>query len=944
MNKNNYNNSSKLLYSNKFIAQNLLDDTSKDNVSSKDQELSKPLRKKTIINIDSSNRSLTPVNIYGSNNYLLRPNSLLFNNGQSLIKIIQQGHTFKIDDKISISNAASANINLYNIISIKRGSQYVRVEHANHGISLLGLYDNTTTNDLLAIPYVERLTDNQVLQMNGLVTTFPDSKQNYILSNKISINLSVSINGVVGNFTSINRSLTSVNLHNFIFDIPINIINRKQSIYPIIYFNINTGTYIVDPNAYLIALPYKANYNYLDGVTYNYIDTTYTTTSGTQANYLSLTDIEANPVPSTLLVNNNTTFLNLLNIYGIPLSYINADYPLDSTRRKGYQIIKYVGKDYYIIDVGQKAVCNNLNQFLTTSSSINDTDTIFNTGGGSNCTVRLVEQVLDGYPNPYSYSIALSRNYKNVASVRMISSEIPNTYRLVYNATNSDDNANNMLYWQNLEDGDYLYSVSIIPGNYGPNILAQNIVTAMNNTLRLPYITDLENPTNLSGINYDSAGLYIYNLFTVDINVISDVVTFSSYRETLATTLYMPYNKINVVLQSHNLTSSSQFYLIVTSTEPAPLTTYSTGRLYYLDSIASNNSLNMSLNTTVVFISSTISVNTTINYNQLSFSAGTTLLVQVSTGDSLPIGSLIYRALDNALYIITAVNAGYYSLTPSNIKIIVGSQLINITGPATYAFVSFTDTSGINYQMIVYHADHGLAVGSLVIINNSLAINGVSDMVINATHYIASIINDNEYIINLVSINTVSSPTKNNIIRLRYPDLFRLRFDMPSSIGTLLGFRNIGSSNSITVYNSTITNLDMYDNDVNYDSTGVVLLNPRTVLPLSGANYLLLTSRMISNMYNIGPVSNVFAKILLTDVPGTIIYNSFISPDINYDIPIASLSVIDFAFYLPNGNIFDFNGMDHSFTLEITEMINYAEDTYYNSRLNTTTVFGTSSI
>ena len=66
-------------------------------------------------------------------------------------------------------------------------------------------------------------------------------------------------------------------------------------------------------------------------------------------------------------------------------------------------------------------------------------------------------------------------------------------------------------------------------------------------------------------------------------------------------------------------------------------------------------------------------------------------------------------------------------------------------------------------------------------------------------------------------------------------------------------------------------------------------------------------------------IPNVFAKILLSDNPGTVLYNQHIQLAQYLNFPIMNLNSMEFKFYSPSGELFDFNGIEHSFTLEFYE-------------------------
>jgi hypothetical protein len=88
-----------------------------------------------------------------------------------------------------------------------------------------------------------------------------------------------------------------------------------------------------------------------------------------------------------------------------------------------------------------------------------------------------------------------------------------------------------------------------------------------------------------------------------------------------------------------------------------------------------------------------------------------------------------------------------------------------------------------------------------------------------------------------------------------------------------------------------------------------------------------MTCRELSGIINTGKISNVFAKINLTGVPGKMLFDSFVSSPIFFYDPLAQLSELSFSFYSTSGELFDFNGINHSFTLEIVTIDNQPTQT-----------------
>ena len=76
--------------------------------------------------------------------------------------------------------------------------------------------------------------------------------------------------------------------------------------------------------------------------------------------------------------------------------------------------------------------------------------------------------------------------------VKIISSEFPNSEKIIKNTPASKQN--NKIYWQNLDDGDHIYSAEISAGNYKSNELEIALEKVFYDTGRINYLND--NPEN----------------------------------------------------------------------------------------------------------------------------------------------------------------------------------------------------------------------------------------------------------------------------------------------------------------------------------------------------------------------------------------------------------------------------------------------------------------
>jgi hypothetical protein len=65
----------------------------------------------------------------------------------------------------------------------------------------------------------------------------------------------------------------------------------------------------------------------------------------------------------------------------------------------------------------------------------------------------------------------------------------------------------------------------------------------------------------------------------------------------------------------------------------------------------------------------------------------------------------------------------------------------------------------------------------------------------------------------------------------------------------------------------------------------------------------------------------MFAKILLVGNIESYVYSQFIQCGSTFQEPLSTLSSINFSFYDPDMILYDFNNIEHSFTIEIVEQL-----------------------
>jgi hypothetical protein len=184
-------------------------------------------------------------------------------------------------------------------------------------------------------------------------------------------------------------------------------------------------------------------------------------------------------------------------VNGIPMNLINAQYPTDIYHNAYYQIVKEITPDGYYIE---------LDTYAFSSSSI----------GGKSVRVGQISNFAGGFTEPNSYIIPLERIYKNVVSVRLISSEFPNSEFVIKSGINDK------IYWQNYEDGAYTYSLTLPAGRYNSTSLSGVMEKYFYNTPRYYYPPVYQTYTN-------------HNYMQVIIDTETDTTTFKSYKENVMT-------------------------------------------------------------------------------------------------------------------------------------------------------------------------------------------------------------------------------------------------------------------------------------------------------------------------------------------------------------------------------------------------------------------------
>ncbi|XWV25231.1 hypothetical protein QJ856_gp0541 [Tupanvirus deep ocean] len=961
------------------------------------------------IHVDSSKRNLQPINNY-EDLYSLPPYPLYFTNGSSKVVVNFPNHPFQTNDRVALSNVVSKNVMLNNALMVKKNSYFVRIFHQNHGLSLYGLYDPTNENEFTKIGYVDTLPSSYNENED-----IPDSNQYYILKDNPTINLMIQLSNIKG----------SDSTRTFIGNIPINYLNKKHNVY--LLFIKNGQTFYSDPNSYLIVLERKSSINYLDGVNY-------------------IKDKNGN---STTITATNNVYIKFHNLYGVPLNYLNNGTPINENSKYPHVTILSTTDNTFTIDTNYNAIVDPDNSFYNNDDTTNpDFDgsiiTNSNRGGGGQVYIRKIFETIPGYPNPNSYVYRLDKTYKNVIQAKIISSEFPNSQRIINN--DPDDVINNKLYWRNLDDGDYIYQLSIEPGNYAPFELKNAIESAFNSTIHYKYTNEynagiippiIEKYTPTNNLIYDENGYNKYHIVDVDISDVTDKVTFSSYKElvqqdkidgtkiitvpddlieftmaedlrknfgidinnpnkaALVPLLIKPFDPLNDVLFIYFTPGS---HIRIQNTFP-----YAYGNLYkyvshHDDLVGGFNTFTAKIDTTTAILFNfnrikqiypiseshneinsinTNTILTNFDYNYLTkevykpnhgLKIGDIIVTDQFTEPGNISDTYVYEIdniIDTERFTIIKYNHGdrykfiydgiiiNFNSTNDNDsqywldQISANEEIIPLMDPEqtvpgnnlnnTLSFVSINPLSINNNRMIIFHPNHQLNTGDKITITNSRSINQVPEVAINKQHVINRVLNENYYEVALDKYIPTDNEHKNsvpNIVAIKYPDIFQLFFNFQDTLGNLLSFNKVGEDIAITPYKHIIANTDPYTNDYNYDSLGSEYQQRLKKLNMTGYNYFYISCPELATINNTKPVPNVFSIIRWSDNPGSVVIDSFAPTTKYFNNPVASISELHFTMIHPDGRLVEFNGLDHSFTIEIVELYNQPNGTNINARMN----------
>lgn len=202
-------------------------------------------------------------------------------------------------------------------------------------------------------------------------------------------------------------------------------------------------------------------------------------------------------------------------------------------------------------------------------------------------------------------------------------------------------------------------------------------------------------------------------------------------------------------------------------------------------------------------------------------------------------------------------------------------------------------------KLNVNHGTHGLSTGDTIRLYRAVKVGGIAGLEINNKEFTVTVVDADNYSVATKAFATTATTGGGSLLRVS---------SFNDSPATLHGFNGLQDNTS--------------------DGT---FLN--TAIDLGGEDYIFLTSPQLGTISNSNKrVPNIFAKILLTGVPSTRLYNTFLAQPFTPDEPIPRLETLDFELKRQDNNFFSLLGLDYSFSLIISEEIDEITNTSFSSR------------
>jgi hypothetical protein len=146
-----------------------------------------------------------------------------------------------------------------------------------------------------------------------------------------------------------------------------------------------------------------------------------------------------------------------------------------------------------------------------------------------------------------------------------------------------------------------------------------------------------------------------------------------------------------------------------------------------------------------------------------------------------------------------------------------------------------------------------------------------------------------------------------------------------------------GGGNEITVSSERHGFRNFQSNTYTGEETGKLYRS----ISLEGENFIFLISNNLQTVYSPGneKIGDIFAKILLNEPPGLMMFDSFISAPKDFSPPLAVFKDIEIYMKRRDGYLFNFNNINYSISLEITEIVDQISNTGISGRTGSSDIY-----
>ena len=622
-----------------------------------------------------------------------------------------------------------------------------------------------------------------------------------------------------------------------------------------------------------------------------------------------------------------------------------------------YHMLKIIAKGTSLATsydyIGTNIILNNSGCYLDNNGSIGNTiDGVHVISNVSNTTTFLVTVSANLYETLY-----ITQTDNNTGTGDIVSKSTFLASNIISTVTNTSTTVDFPNVLQQTDDYYKGWWIKIVSGNSINNVREITSYSSTTNSITVSNVF-----TSTLDVN-DVFYLYSAPTFTLNSTVYS-IASIQNYDvETVLFTFFTPHNyklsDIGSKISFYNTTSNPTF-----DGENVILGIPSSTSLYVPGYILTGGSVSTSTPSEIgstpsynLLTTKTLKIaNVTIGYPTM---ITTTTVHDLSIGDKVTIEGLVVTPVLGGvftIYTIPSPTTFTINFTSTNIdqqsivNSYIGTDLVTLSFPNHGFNKIILVENGLSINTVNIHTllPHNLTNGSLIRITET----GIS-YIDNNSYTITYLTNDSFRINVTLPAGYIANSTSGI---LGMSNKFRL-YNCPLLGGITPSFfnnipftvRDIIDANTFTfhIYNSYATSSviggsSIYISSFKHGFTSSQTNTKNNILNrsinLEGENYAFLCCPQLSTMLNTGSVKNAFARIILDQSPGMVVFNFLSNPKRFETVPLQYLDTLNLSILNYDSSSYVFNDLDYSFTLEITEVIDTTENFNISSKRGITDI------